>query len=263
PPPLVIEPLSASVREARTESRPMQPPTSVPRTPKPSRTRGAPFPRWVPVVGIGAALGIVAVAVAPYTLSVLSNSKSKEIPAAVERRAEPPAIVRKPTGALSLTSTPPGARVVVDGRPRGVTPLQLSDLSPGRHDVVLTSAGGEVRRTITVAAGKTVTLDEAIFPGWVAVYSPFEVTVAEGGRVLRPDDRSQIMLPPGAHTLRFVNRSLGYDESRQVDVKPGEGTPIRLTPEPSKLTVTATEPAEVWIDGTRVGDAPLDRLALP
>jgi len=260
-PPLVIEPLSASVHEATPESRQLQPPAVAPRKPR-ARAPGAPLPRWVSAVGIGAVLAIVAVAVAPYALTLLSNSRSSQKPAVVERPAEPPAVVRKPTGALSLTSTPSGARVVVDGRARGVTPLQLADLSPGRHEVVLTADAGEVRHTITVAAGKTVTLDEAIFSGWVAVYSPFEITVAEGGRVLRPDDRSQIMLPPGAHTLRFVNKSLGYDESRQVDVKPGEGTPIRLTPEPSKLTVTATEPAEVWIDGTRVGDAPLNGVAV-
>ena len=261
PPPLVIEPLSASVHEATPESRHIQPPAVAPRRPT-TRPPGTPMPRWVWAFCIGAALVIVAVAIAPYALDLLSNSRSSEEPAVVERRAEPPAVVRKPTGALSVTSTPSGVRVVVDGKARGVTPLQLADLSPGRHEVVLTGDAGEVRRTITVAAGKTVALDEAIFAGWVAVYSPFEVTVAEGGRVLRPDDRSQIMLPPGAHTLRFVNKSLGYDESRPVDVKPGEGTPIRLTPEPSKLTVTATEPAEVWIDGTRVGDAPLNGVAV-
>jgi hypothetical protein len=80
---------------------------------------------------------------------------------------------------------------------------------------------------------------------------------------MRPDDRNQIMLPPGAHTLRFVNRTLGYDESRRVEVKPGEGTPIRLTPEPSRLSITATEPAEVWLDGARIGDAPLTGVAVP
>ncbi|HJZ72711.1 MAG TPA: PEGA domain-containing protein [Vicinamibacterales bacterium] len=263
--PLEIEPLSASVLEATVETRHLQPPPSSPPKPKTRRARGARMPPWLPVVGVGLAVGILAVAVASYGLKSLSDFRSSsETPAAVERRAEPPpAVVRKPSGTVSVTSTPSGARVVVDGKPRGVTPLQLADVSPGRHEVVLTGDAGEVRRTITVAAGKTVTLDEAIFSGWVAVYSPFEITVAEGGRVLRPDDRGQILLPPGAHTLRFVNQSLGYDESRQIDVKPGEGTPIRLTPGPSKLTVTATEPAEVWIDGTRVGETPLSGAAVP
>src|SRR5262249_42525107 len=113
-PPLVIEPLSASVHEATIESRHMPPPAAAPRTPKTSHG-SAPLPRWVPVVGIGAALGIVAAAAAPYALRMLSNSRSSEVPVAVERRAEPPAIVRRPTGTLSVTSSPPGARVVVHG----------------------------------------------------------------------------------------------------------------------------------------------------
>jgi hypothetical protein len=258
----VIEPLSASVHETPVQSRHLQTPAPVARRPRTSRARGAPMPRWVSRVGIAAALIIVAVAVAPYALNRLSNATAPGALKVAERRPESSVVTRKPAGTLSVTSTPPGAQVLVDGKPRGVTPLQLADLSPGRHDVALTSDAGEVRRTITVAAGKTVTLDEAIFSGWIAVYSPFEITVAEGGRVLRPDDRSQIMLTPGAHTLRFVNKTLGYDESRQVDVKPGEGTPIRLTPEPSKLTVTATEPADVWIDGARIGEAPLNGVAV-
>src|SRR5262249_12622181 len=174
--------------------------------------------------------------------------------AAVERRAEPPVAARKATGTLSITSTPAGAQVIVDGRLRGASPLELTDLSPGRHEIALTGDAGTVHRTVSVVANKTVTLDEAIFSGWIAVYSPFEITVAEGARVLRPDDRGQVMLPPGTHMLRFVNKTLGYDESRQVDVRPGEGTPIRVTPQPSTITVTANEPAEVWIDGNRVGE---------
>jgi len=220
------------------------------------------MPAWIPRVGIAAALLIGAVAAAPYALNVLSNLKTSAKPAVDDKRPAPVTVARK-TGTLSVTSTPPGAQVTIDGKPRGVTPLELTDVAPGRHEVALTSDAGSVHRTVTIAAGKTAAIDEPIFSGWIAVYSPFEITVAEGGRVLRPDDRSQIMLPPGAHTLRFVNRTLGYDESRQVDVKPGEGTPIRLTPEPSKLTVTATEPAEVWLDGTRIGDVPLNGVGVP
>jgi hypothetical protein len=36
-----------------------------------------------------------------------------------------------------------------------------------------------------------------------------------------------------------------------------------LTPNPSTLTVTASEAAEVWLDGTRVGDTPLSALPVP
>ena len=65
------------------------------------------------------------------------------------------------------------------------------------------------------------------------------------------------MLPPGIHELRVTNKALAYEAVLQVDVKPGEGANVRLTPPPSSLTVTAPDAADVIVDGTRAGDAPL------
>jgi len=169
----------------------------------------------------------------------------------------------KGIGALKVESSPSGAQVLLDGKARGVTPLTLKDLPTGKHEVMLRSDQGTVRRTVTIAANQTESLDEQIFSGWVTVYSPFEVTIAEGSRVMRPDDRNQFMLPPGIHELRVVNKSLAYDAVLQVDVKPGDGTTVRLTPPPSTLTVTAPETAEVTVDGTRAGDTPLNGFSVP
>jgi hypothetical protein len=45
-------------------------------------------------------------------------------------------------------------------------------------------------------------------------------------------------------------------------VKPGEGTTLRLIAPASTLTVTASEAAEVWLDGARVGETPLNGVAV-
>jgi hypothetical protein len=162
-----------------------------------------------------------------------------------------------------VTSAPAGAQVLVDGKARGVTPLTVTDLTAGRHEVVLRSDAGSVRRTVMLSANQTQTLEEEIYSGWVTVYSPFEVTIAEGNRVLRPDDRNQVMLSPGIHELRLLNKTLGYEAVLQVDVKPGEGSSMRLTPPPSTLTITAPEPADVLVDGARVGQTPLSGFSVP
>jgi hypothetical protein len=191
------------------------------------------------------------------------------IPASPKRTAvvEPPKVTPKPaaasTGSLRVGSTPPGAKVLVDGKPRGVTPLNLTDLSPGRHEVMLQSDAGSVKRTVTVSTTAATVIDEAIFSGFVTVYAPFDVTISEKGRVLRADDRQQIMLPPGPHELRVFNRALAYDVVRRVEVKPGEALNLQLTPDPSSLTVTASDAAEVWVDGSRLGDTPLNAAAIP
>jgi hypothetical protein len=173
-------------------------------------------------------------------------------------KAEKAAAPRTGPGTLQVTTTPPGAQVIVDGKARGVTPLTLTDLNAGRHEVFVKGEGGTVQRTISIAPNQTATIDEAIFSGFVTVYAPFDVTITEAGRVLRADDRHQVMLPSGAHELRFSNRALAYDVTRKVDVKPGEATNLQLAPEPSSITVTATSPAEVWLDGTRLGDTPVN-----
>jgi hypothetical protein len=44
-------------------------------------------------------------------------------------------------GSLYVVSRPMGARVTVDGRLVGVTPLMLTDVSSGSHTIVLTADG--------------------------------------------------------------------------------------------------------------------------
>jgi hypothetical protein len=140
-----------------------------------------------------------------------------------------------------------------------VTPQSLADLTPGRHTIALNASAGNVQRVVTIAAGETAEIAEAIFSGWAAVYAPFDLTISEAGRVMRPDDRNQLMLSPGTHALRLTNQAVGFDETRQVDVKPGDTTILRLTPS-STLTLTATDPSEVWLDGARIGETPLEAV---
>jgi hypothetical protein len=161
------------------------------------------------------------------------------------------------TGRLTVHSEPPGARVLIDGRAYGVTPLTVDDLTAGSHLVVLESDKGSVQRTVVVRADVPAEITESIYAGWLKLFAPFELQISEGKRAIRLDDRNQIILPPGPHDLQFENRALGYRETRRVDVLPGQVTSLSLVPPPSTLTVTATAPAEVLVDGARVGVTPL------
>jgi hypothetical protein len=223
-----------------------------------------PLLKWL-ALGAGAAV-ILGAAVAGGRYLWESLPARPAVPASTATASKPAlatAAGKTVQGSLRVSSTPVGAQVLVDGKPRGVTPLSLTDLSLGRHEVELKGEGGTVRRTVTISPTAPATIDEAIFAGFVKVYAPFDVTIAENGRVLRADDSHQIMLPAGAHQLRLTNRALGYDAVREVDVKPGEATALQLAPDPSTLTVTAAEAAEVWLDGTRIGDAPVNAAPVP
>lgn len=168
----------------------------------------------------------------------------------------------KPTGRLVVSSSSTSARVLVDGTMRGTTPLTLDDLVVGPHVVRFESAKGSVQRSVTIVAGQTSQVEETIFSGFLLVDAPIELIINEGTRVIRLDDRGQAMLPPGPHELRLENRALGYQEVRQVEVRPGETTRLSIAPPSSTLNVTATAPAEVWLDGVAVGQTPLADFAV-
>ena len=167
---------------------------------------------------------------------------------------------KKPNGRLQVHTDPPGAKVLVDGVDRGVTPLTLDDLAVGAHALVLQRADGSIQRTVTVSATEIARVNEMIFPGWVTVFSPFTLNITEGSRPIRLDDRNQVMLPSGAHDLRFENRALGYEEVRHVDVRSGAVTTLSIVPPHSSLTVSSTVPAEVLLDGVSAGQTPLTAL---
>jgi hypothetical protein len=219
---------------------------------------GEPLKRWVPRLAIVAALIAAAVFGGPPLLrSITSTTPTRVLaPAAAPARGTPAAPTRS-TGTLAVRSTPEGARVIVDGTPKGTTPVTISELPLGHHTVILESSAGTIERTITVTAGTVAEMDESIFSGFVTIYSPFEVAVTEGTRALSPDDRNQLMLPPGRHDLRLTNRALGFDEIRRVDLKPGQKATVSIAPQRSSISVTTSEPGDVWIDGARIGDAPI------
>lgn len=93
-------------------------------------------------------------------------------------------------------------------------------------------------------------------PGWVVVFAPFEITVSDGSDPVSLDDRGTAMLAPGPHKLRFRNQTLGYDEVRTVQIRPTETTTLNLLPK-TTLGVTSNEPAEVFVNGTSIGQTPV------
>jgi hypothetical protein len=127
---------------------------------------------------------------------------------------------------------------------------------------MLRSAKGSVERTIHVDAGESSEIDESIFPGWVAVSAAVDLTLSENGRTLKRDERGWAILSPGPHDIHLDNDQLGIHETRKVVVTPGDTTRLSLAPQTSTLSIAANEPAEVWIDGTSVGEAPIAEAQL-
>ena len=163
----------------------------------------------------------------------------------------------KPVGILQATSVPPGAKVLVDGRPRGVTPLTLRDMVAGTHTVVLQSAQGSVTREVTVTEGKTEVLSESIYSGWLHVSSPIDVVLFEGATPLQLDTGNRALLRPGVHEVTAQNRDLGFSLTQSVTIEPGATASLDIETPYSTLTVKGPEGASVFVDGDKAGETPL------
>ena len=171
----------------------------------------------------------------------------------------------KPMGTLVVNSNPAGSKVLLDGRERGVTPLTLTDVAAGAHVVTIESSNGSIKRNVTVEAGGKVTVDEGIFSGWIAVFAPFELQIYERKRFIGTTDQERIMLPAGRHELEFVNKERGFRDMRVVEVGPAAVVAVNIQESEIEGIVRIDAPAgsEVFIDGQRVGEAPLAEQRVP
>jgi len=110
------------------------------------------------------------------------------------------------SGVIEVTSEPSGADVVVNGQPRGKTPLTVRDVPKGRATVMLRRPGfDDAVREISMVAGESQTLFIRLvgLPGTMSLSS-----VPEGARFYvndQPQGRGPVSLSnlkPGEYTIR-------------------------------------------------------------
>jgi hypothetical protein len=130
----------------------------------------------------------VAFALAVIALMFLTQGCSAP-PEPVAPTQTPPTPTAVPTpvllAALSVTSEPEGARVVVDGAERGVTPIVVSGLTPGRHSLTLSHENyQEWRSEVSLSAGATTGLEARLDP--VPVPTPTPVPHIDTSKPIYP-----------------------------------------------------------------------------
>ena len=216
---------------------------------------------------------------------------------ALQKFTTPAAAVPPAMATLSVQSNPPGVPVFVDGVERGMTPARVT-LAPGAHILELRGRGVPRVIPVTLAAGADVSqyleFAEAPLPeqpltvptpaapvtpapaaatpppvdpsvpvaGWITVKLPFSVEIRENGRVIGTNDADRLMLTAGKHQLEFVNQTLAFSVTRTVQVTPGKVTSVPLELPKGVVNLNAAPWAEVWIDGTRVGETPIGNLSV-
>ncbi|HXH06516.1 MAG TPA: PEGA domain-containing protein [Vicinamibacterales bacterium] len=209
-----------------------------------------------------------------YTITLRHGSASRSFAVAATSGREithhielaAPAV---PTGGLAIASDPPGARVVIDGRPAGTTPLDVGGLAPGRYLVAVSARGTTVQREVAVAGGVTTPVlfslprEQGPASGWLVVASPLEVQLFDGDALIGSSRNARLLLPAGRRRLVARNEAVGYERAFSVDLAAGQTTRVSLPVPDGTLNINALPWAEVWVDGRRVGETPIANLAVP
>lgn len=198
------------------------------------------------------------------------------------------------TGGLSITSTPSGATILVDGIKTGVTPMGV-ELLPGSHVVKLQKAGYvEYTGTFVVVAGKMspVTVQLVALQQTTTTPTVHQTTATGGGTLtiqsiptnatIRLDGVSQGTTPKSISNLKAGPHTVilsyaGYNDwTGTVTILEGATMPITITLVAAALTPSSSpsfpmfpsgsgtltirsspEGATVYLDGERLGVTPL------
>lgn len=219
-----------------------------------------------------------------HTLVIQGEGETRTLPVTIAAGATASQYVELPkakeaTGQVQISTEPNGARVSVDGLPRGITPLIISDLTPGEHVVTLDSELGSIRQAVRIEAGFSASLIVPLAPkgmpasGWMSVSvgqtngfrsaPTVEMQLYEQGRLLGTTGIDRIMLPAGKHEIEIVNDLLGYRETRTVQVSPGKTAAVPVELPQGSVSLNAIPWASVWIDDQNVGDTPIGNLSVP
>jgi hypothetical protein len=245
---------------------------------QPGRVTIGTTPLGAEVIIDGTARGLAPVTVqldpGAHTVVIKRGSVERTIPLQVASGAEvsqhyefaPEAPVPS-LSTLTVTTDPPGARVMIDGEARGTSPLTVTDLTVARHRVTVLGENGTAERQVTtesgIASSVVFSLPKAppLSAGWLAVSAPFEVQVVERGDVIGTSASPRFLVPSGVHEADLINESLGYTEHRRIEVSPGATVAIKIDPR-APISANARPWAEVLLDGRSIGQTPIANLAV-
>ncbi len=212
-----------------------------------------------------------------HVLELRAGEQSRVLPITIRRGESMAQYVElssaRLTGTLDVRDAP-GARVRVDGQVRGTSPVRVTDLVPGTHDVVLEGRGWRARQVVKIQPGATTTIrnrpgDAAAVlvdgAGWLNVVVPFDVQVLENGKPIGAagGDADRLALPAGKHQLEVVSEPLGFRAPVVVNVVEGQTATVNVVVPTGTLQVDADALSDVIVDGAKVGIAPVAPVTLP
>lgn len=180
------------------------------------------------------------------------------------------------TGTVVVTTNPPGAEVVLDGEPRGVSPTTLT-VDAGSHVLELRSGGEPRLIPLEVAAGAHLAQYIELGSGQgpvTSVSGSLQVRTEPAGARISVDGIARGVspvtvadLPPGEHTV-IVETDAGAT-TQTVMVEAGTTAslvaqlPAQSGPASGWISVTTPKSVQLFEDGRLLGSSDTERLMVP
>jgi TonB family protein len=277
PPTVVMSPPEAS-KTLPPQSTLREWTTPAPEVPPPTRRAGVPVGRILGGLAGLAALAFAIVGWALWQRSRAATPLAEPSPGVAESvtppTTPPPTAPPPAVGTLRIESEPSGARVSVNGRAMGLTPLELSDLPFGSYKVRVQQKGYDPQaRDVSVQAGSAdgvlqfalVRAAAAASGGVDVISTPEGAAASVDGRPVGTTPITGLQVKPGRHRIEVA-----LDEhetwSGTVDVRAGETGRVEVqlqalanasaapTPEP-------VDPARVYENSPGEVDVPARKIA--
>jgi len=176
-------------------------------------------------------------------------------------------------GFISVTSSPSGAYIYLDGSYKGTTPKTLSGVSSGAHTIELERSGyNDWKTTVRVTAGGTSYVSASLGPipspttGFISVSSsPSGANIYLNGVYQGTTPHTIVAAAPGHYTVSLDLPGYQHYETG-VDVSAGGTSSVSAslvhspTPSPTSGTISVSSSpsgAYIYLDNTYKGIAPL------
>jgi hypothetical protein len=177
-----------------------------------------------------------------------------------------------PTGSISITSTPPGAEVYLDGSLKGITNITLENVTVGSHEIKVTKEGfGSEREYKYVKAGRTEELHFELEPRTRPL---FVFSTPPGASVHLDDDDMNKSTPcvlkevaVGLHIIKLTKSGYSDGPPRNKYVSADEQNILHVTlGRCGSINISSNPPgAKVYLDGNDTGEttpANISKVAL-
>jgi PEGA domain-containing protein len=100
-------------------------------------------------------------------------------------------------------------------------------------------------------------------PGFLTAFSRIPMEVYSDGKRIGTTEDGQLLIPSGTHQIEFVSERFRYRAAASLTIPPGHVLPYTVALPSAEVHIITTPGAEIWIEGDRIGVAPLEQIHVP